>query len=202
LAAIAASRLPCPEPSHLRLPEEIVAGEHLVGSFSGEHHLDPAFPDESRKEEHRHRSGSEQRSLRVLDHLGKAFGDVAAAHHDLVVIGTEPSLDLALKLRLVVLHILEPERERAEAFRLHLQAERRDEGAIEAPRKVAAHRYVRAEHAQARRALEGSSNFDDGLLERPGKASLAVFSNCGPSSIDSAVRCSSVSSMSAVMSAS
>ncbi len=64
-------RLATPEAADLALAEQVVACEHLVGAFSGEHHLDAGLPHQPRQQEERRRRGPQQGTLGVVHDLGE-----------------------------------------------------------------------------------------------------------------------------------
>jgi hypothetical protein len=111
----------------------------------------------------------------MCDDLGKHFGDVRAAHHDVVVLAAEERCHLALILRFVVLSVSEAQRERLKFASLRAESHRRSECAVESAGQVAADRDIRAQHAQARRILERVSYRDDRVLERAGKATAVTI---------------------------
>ena len=106
------------------------------------------------------------------DDVGEHARDVAARHHDLVVLAAEVRDHLALEAGLVVLGVLEAQRERRELRALGAQAERGDERAVEAAGQVAADRHVGAQHAQAGGVLERVAHRVDGVVERAAEAAV------------------------------
>ena len=78
-----------PEAADLGLAEQVVAGEHLVGAFAGQHDLDAGVVHQLREQEQRRRRGAQDRPLGVGDDVGEDARDVAARHHHLVVIAAE-----------------------------------------------------------------------------------------------------------------
>ncbi len=158
-----------PEPPDLPLAEQVVAGEQLVGALSREDDLDARVADQPRQQEQRRRRGAQERSLGVRDDLRERLRDVLAPDHDLLVIALDQRGDGALMTGLVVLGVLEADREGAEPVALHPPAQRRDQRAVESSREVAPDRHVRAEHAKADRLLERTTDALDGLLDGASK---------------------------------
>ena len=66
-----------PEPPHLVLAEDVVAGEELVGALAGEDDLEPGVAHRAGEVEERRWSGSQQRLLGELDHAREEVGDRA-----------------------------------------------------------------------------------------------------------------------------
>jgi hypothetical protein len=160
----------CPEPADLRFTEQIVAGEHLVGALAGQHDLDAGIADEPRQQEHRRRRGAQDRPFGMEDGLGKHARDVVARDEDLAVIAPQIRRHRPLMPGLVVLGVVEPQREGGELGSLGAQTERGDERAVEAAGEVAADLHVGAQHAQAGGVLEAVTDALDRFVERAGEA--------------------------------
>ena len=94
--------LPGPEAADLRLAEDVVAGQQLVGALAREDHLEAVVPHEARQEEHRRRGRPHQGGLGVPDHLGEHLSDVGVrgVHH--VVLGAQGLGHRELEAALVV----------------------------------------------------------------------------------------------------
>ena len=71
-------RLARPEAPHFRFLEDVVAAEHLVRAFAGQHHLEAVLAHLPREEKERRGRRTHDRPLGVADDRGKALGDVAA----------------------------------------------------------------------------------------------------------------------------
>ena len=61
--------IPGPEQPDPGLAEDVVPGEHLIGSLTRDDHLEPRLPHESRQLEQRSGRGAKDRCLRVPDDL-------------------------------------------------------------------------------------------------------------------------------------
>ena len=103
-----------PEAADLRLAEDVVAGQQLVGALAREDHLEAVVPHQTRQEEHRRRGRPHQGGLGVPDHLREHRSDVGVrgVHH--VVLGPEGLGHRELEAALVVVRVRERDRERLE----------------------------------------------------------------------------------------
>ena len=182
-----------PESAHLGLAKDVVAREHLVGAFPGQHDLNPGVAHQPREQMKRRGRGAEDRSLGVEDDLRKDAGDIPTADQHLVVITVEVLRHRPLVRRLVVLGVLESQRKRRELRALRTKSQRGDKRAVYPAGQVAAHRYVRAQHAQAGGGLERAADVVDCVIQRSGEAGLIRGGvGGGPAAASSHERSSSV----------
>ncbi len=150
-------RLACPEAADLRLAEQVVAGEHLVGALAGQHDLDAGVLDQLRQQEQRRRRGAQDRPLgvcRITSGNARAMSRASTpAPRDGRCRDARPS-DAGSRSRRTRRPSKRSENVEKRAA-LGAQAERRDERAVESAGEVAADRHVGAQHAQAGRLLAG-----------------------------------------------
>src|SRR3954463_566937 len=85
----AARALLCPKASYFPLPEQVVPGEHLIGAFTGEDHLNSMRPNKPRQQEKRSRRSPQERAFGVAHHVWKRVGDVPALDDNLVVFAAD-----------------------------------------------------------------------------------------------------------------
>lgn len=103
--------LPREKTTNLRLAEDVVASEHLVGALPSHHHLVANITHKPRQEVHRSRRRTKQRMLGVPHNLWKDVGDIAFLHDHLMVARPQTLGDEALKVPLIVLRVAEAQRE-------------------------------------------------------------------------------------------
>ena len=103
-----------PEAADLRFLEDVVAAEHLVRAFAGEHDLVAVVAHQLREQIQRRRRRAQERRLGVPDDIGNDAGDVVVRAAQLAVLGAERVDDLALVAALVEFGIVERDRERAQ----------------------------------------------------------------------------------------
>ena len=144
-AGAAASRLARPEAAHLGFLEQVVAAEHLVGAFAGQHHLVACFahaPESSISGTGAVRSTGAS-VWRIRRGNASPMSRRRAAQRR--VVGAEVAHHRLLVLALVELGVLEGDRERAHR-RVGEAADHRDDaGRIESAAEVGADRHVGAQ---------------------------------------------------------
>ena len=141
------ARVARPESPHLGLLEDVVAGEELICSLSGQDDLVAAVPDGPREGEHRRRRRPEQGLLGELHGPAEPVGYGGAVHVELMQVDTPRAS--AIVLCASASSTGEPGNDRPNAWRRPGSAgcQRDDDGRVEAPAEVGGDGNVRA-HTQ------------------------------------------------------
>jgi hypothetical protein len=131
-----------------------VAGEHLVAPLTRQHDLDAGIAHGTTQQVLGDRMRVCERPLRVIDGGRKVIGQVGRANVDPAEFGTG-SLRLRLgELHLVVVGVVEREREGAERPGRQLRRDAKDRTRVDAAAQIASDRHIRAQ-PQADRLFEG-----------------------------------------------
>jgi hypothetical protein len=93
--------LPRPEGADLCLLENVVARKEFVRAFARKDDFVAGLAHQSRQQEHRRRSSTQQRRFAMPDHVGKDISDVLMTCFDNLVGGAEMSGHALLMFALV-----------------------------------------------------------------------------------------------------
>ncbi len=132
------------EAAKLRLLEDVVAAEHLVGALAGQDDLEALVAHQPGEDVQRRRRGPKHRPLRVPDDVGEDRADVGRPAEDGAMVGAERLRHLKLELSLVEFRIVEADREGPQPLRRELGRDRCDDGGVEPAGKIGADRHVGA----------------------------------------------------------
>ena len=138
-------RLPCPEPTDLRLAEDVVSGKQLVRPFPREHDLQAGSVDRGGQPQQRRRRRTKSRLLRELDGARQQLSDVRRVDRHPRQAGAELLGEAVLVHALVEARIAKPDPERGETRGRKAARERRGRGRVEPAADVGSNRHIRSQ---------------------------------------------------------
>jgi len=98
-----------PEAPDFGLFEDVVAAEHFVGAFTGEHHLEVVVAHKAREQVEGNGGGAQDGLFTVVNDIGKVVPDELVCGQGLLVIAAQVGDHLALVAAFVEIAFLKPD---------------------------------------------------------------------------------------------